>query len=73
MPHPFSRVGEGAPCPPADCVTVAMCFGEVIVFLVKWEAGLLHPTREDLPKKLDIVLNLCSNHGCVNLGKLPEF
>lgn len=27
---------------------------------VQWEAGLLHPTREDLPKKLNIVLISCS-------------
>lgn len=42
------------------------------MFLVKWEARLLHHTREDLPKKEDVVLNLSSNHGCVNLGRLPD-
>lgn len=69
----FSGVGEGAACHPSDCITVAMFFGEVIMLLVTWEALLLLPPREDLPEKLDIVLKLYSNHGCVHLGKLPDF
>lgn len=44
---PFlSGVGEGAPCHPADWITVAVVFGEFFPFWIKWEGGL-HPTRED--------------------------
>lgn len=64
----FSGVGEGAACHPADCITVVIFFGEVIAVLVMWEVLLLLSTGEDLPEKLNIILSLHSNHGCVNMG-----
>lgn len=50
---------------------------EILSFLVKWEIGLLHATREHLPEKLGhcfgfLWWHLYSVCSCVNLGELPD-